>query len=425
MPDQRIIDYFNQHKDAHSIENLKAALIKNGFPAAEVEEGAAIVQGQGAPQAAPPMPDPGQPVVGEAAGGGGGGDYVDFSPKNLIANAKAFFTTPGPFFARIDPQSKIGAPLINLVIWSSISGVVTGLVTMVKSGNPLVGAGAAIGGAIFMPIFMGIMGFVTAGVWHIVCKILGGQAGYSGSYAAVAGMAPLFPISSLLGILPFGVVIAQAGGLYFSVEAAHGVHKIPRKKAWIAFGILTALAMLFTVIGTLASKRLASQVQGGNFPGLEQLQNMSPSGGQSSRGPASNNMGQDPQAAMALAQKMLQGGGGGTPEQQEQMQAAMANAQRDGMKMLQQMGRFQQMAEPPRETLALLDSEGQAYLKSEWAALPGPIRMTVVQTMPKVRRQDQRTETLKRMVSQTANMNATMNQSMKMLQGMMQQQQSQ
>ncbi|MDE2292416.1 MAG: YIP1 family protein, partial [Elusimicrobia bacterium] len=288
MADQRIVDYLSQNAGKYPLDALKAALVKQGFPEAEVEEAARQAAGAPAPAEPPPAPP---------------ADAVSFSPKNMFANAAALAKGPEAFFERVDPEGGYGPAVATIALWGLLSGLLTFLLTFAHQ-TPF---GPAVGAAeiVLLPVLAVILSWLAAAIFHVVCLILGGKGTFKASYQLVAAMSALFPVSTLIGLVPFGVVPIQLVGLYLSVVGAARLHQVGRTKAWVAFGALTALGLVGTVIGQLqmggrASPFAPPAAVGGAPQGIP------------------------PEAAAALGRL---GGleGKMTPEARKAMQEAMAN----------------------------------------------------------------------------------------------------
>ncbi|PJA13427.1 MAG: hypothetical protein COX66_14925 [Elusimicrobia bacterium CG_4_10_14_0_2_um_filter_63_34] len=391
MADQRVVDYLKQNSGSYPIETLKQALRGQGFPDTEIS--AAMVEaGLGAP---PPPPGPGN----ESAAGG----FVDLTPGNLFANAKWMLTDPIGYFDSLDPETRIGPALGTTLLWSLIAGDVFALIGLAtQTGIQKIAAVAQI---LLFPMMSLVFSFVGAGIFHLICKLLGGTAPYRGSYAVLASVSALFPVSALLSLVPYAGILLQLYGLFLSVQGASGVHKVDKRKAWVAFGLLAALG----VMGSIYTQRQARELQ-------KMLQQMEPPGtaqGAQSGLPA----GAPPEIQRAMAQALA---GIDDPEMKAKAQQAMMDAARDPNAILRDMARYQQMSAPPKDTLALLDEEGQSALEEAWPAMAAPIRKSLVEQLPATPAA-QRPRLIKDMRSASADMNKMLGNGMEMLQKMQQQ----
>jgi hypothetical protein len=391
MADQRVVDYLKQNSGSYPLDTLKQALKQQGFPDGEIE--AALAEaGLGGP---PPAPAPGE----EAPAGA----RVDLRAGNLLANAKWMASDPVGYFEALDPDAPIGPSLATTLLWSLAAGAVFAVVGLAtQSGVHKI---AAVAQLVLFPFMSLIFSFVGAGIFHIICKLLGGSARYGGSYAVLASVAALFPVSAVLSLIPYAGILLQIYGLFLSVQGASGVHRVDKRKAWIAFGLLAALG----VIGTVYTQRQARELK-------KVLEQMGPPGAN----PAG--MGALPAGAPADVQNAMQQvlAGIDDPEVKAKAERAMLQAAQDPNAVLRDLARYQNMAAPPADTLGLLDAEGRALLSDAWPSMAGPIRKSVVEQLPQTPAAE-RTQLVNNMKGAADNMNAMLGDSMKLLQQMQQQ----
>lgn len=381
MSDPRIVEYLRQNMGKFPVDALKAALVKQGFSEADVEAAAAHASG-----GAPPPPAPnisGQPAA----------EYVAFGPKRIFINATAMFKDAPDFFSRLDPEAGYGPAISTIATWGAISGVLTLLLAFVKPAPFGVLVSAA--QVVVLPIMAIIMSWIAAGIFHVVCLVLGGKAGYKSSYQVITAMSALFPISTVLGAIPFGTVPIQLYGLFLSVSAAHAVHTVSKGKAWAVFGILTGIGVLGSVFAHIGMKQMEQGALGMRPPIPGQ-----------------------PAAIPADAAQMLsQLGGQMTPEAQDAMKQAMENPGA----ILQELTRYGNLEAAPESTLALLDAEGKARLEKSWPKMSAPMRKSLIETLPTVPAAE-RNGFMDQMEAYTKDLNTTLNQSMQMIQQAMDQQ---
>lgn len=376
MPDSRIIDYLKQNQGKYPLEALKAALVKQGFAEADVEEAARQATGAPPSQGVPPPPDSGFGTEPPA-------DSVVFGLRNAIPNGKAMVSDPHQFFSRLDPSAPFGGPVAAIAFWGAVSGILTFLVSFVRP-SPF-GMIAAALQVVLLPLFAVLLSWVGAGLFHVMCLILGGKAPYKVSYQVIASMSALFPISTALSLMPYGVIPVQLVGLWLSVSAAHAAHGVGKTKAWILFGLLTAFGVLGSI---LAQAGLKEFERGGGLGGQTMPQGI------------------PPEAAEAMGAL----GGQMTPEAQKMMSDAMQNPGA----ILQELTKYGNLATPPDETMALLDGDGQARLKKSWTTMSAPMRKSLVETLPNVPPAD-RNGFMDQMDAYTKDMDATLQQSMKLI----------
>lgn len=379
MPDSRIIDYLKQNQGKYPLEALKAALVKQGFPEADVEDAAR--QATDAADGVPPPP-------GAALGTEPPADRVVFGFKTAVANGKTMLSGPHEFFSRLDPASRFGGPVASIAFWGAVSGLVTFLLAFVRpSPFGLIAAGLQV---VLLPLMAVLLSFVAAGLFHVMCLILGGKGSYVVSYQVIAAMSALFPLSTALSLAPYGVIPVQLVGLWLSVSAAHAAHGVGKTKAWVLFGLFTA----FGVLGSIFAQAALKEFERGAGLGVTAPEGI----------PAD--------AAQALGAL----GGQMTPETQKLMSEAMANPGA----ILQELTKYGNLAQPPAETLALLDAQGQARLGKSWTTMSAPMRKSLVETLPSVP-EGERNGFMDQMETYTKDMDATLQQSMKLIEQAQQQ----
>ena len=394
MPDPKIIDYLRQNKDKYPLESLKQALIKNGFSPADVDEAILMLQSG----ATPPPPRPETVPAGPGVARPGEGGRLRYSPGSLFSNAIALVKDPAGFFSQLDPEAGIGGGVLNVILWALISALISLVMTLAGSGGGAPMAKImAISGLIMVPIVAVVLSFIGAAIFHVLCKIMGGTARYAGSYNVLAGIIALAPVSAILhAVHPiFGPLPIQLYGLYLSVLAAWAVHAVPKKRAWIVFGLLTFIGIGSQIALSIAARRLQGMSAAGLFPAGSPEQAL--------------------QQAQQQTEQALQSLGGDAPA----LQATMQQSQQQAGQVLQDMSRFGAMASPPQETLALLDKKGQSRLSEAWPKLSAPVRQSLVQALPQVPA-DERLQSIEQTVQATAGVNEMVNQSMQLLQQLQQ-----
>jgi hypothetical protein len=121
----------------------------------------------------------------------------------------------------------------------------------------------------------------------------------------------------------------------------------------------------------------------------------------------------NPEEALTAASRMMQALG--DEETNRNFQSAVSQAQNDPMAVIRDMQKYQKMPYPPKETLLLLDSKTSGILVKEWPALSGPLRKSLVETIPTIQDKADRAETVTQMIKATRGVNEMLGQSMRML----------
>jgi hypothetical protein len=388
-----------------------------------VEEAALILSGQAPPPA--PAADA-EPATDER---------IRYSPGTLFSNAVKMIQAPEAFFMNLDPEMGIGSGIVNILLWAILAGLVSAALFILGFGPTAAATvprvAAAVVSIILVPVLALIFSFLGAAIFNILCKVLNLDlrpaqtvkiillfagalvasvalisglsrniydprnlvimtllgvlwyaviafagilaGGYTKSYNAIAGIIALAPVSSALRIVPHGEILPQLYGLYLMVLASWGVHRVPRLRSWIAFGALTLIGIIGGVLTKNSSRFMALNPPQASTPAMP--------------------------------------GGAALPQAPDQL---MEQSQQ----ILQDMNRYQNMAEPPTETLALLDAQGQTLLTQAWPKMSGPTRQSIVQGLP-LTLPGQRNQSIEQVLQATQGVDEIVNQSMQMLQQMM------
>ena len=170
-------------------------------------------------------------------------------------------TTPQAFFREMPKTGGFLDPLVFMVVMGVISGIIQA-VLMVVGLHPMAGIAMALSSIIFYPIMIVIGGFIGAAIMFVIWKLMGSQESYETAYRCTAYIGALTPITTILGIIPYaGSAIGLVITLFYIVTASVEVHKIPSQKAWIVFGIIAAVLILFSISAQFAARRMARQVE--------------------------------------------------------------------------------------------------------------------------------------------------------------------
>lgn len=188
-----------------------------------------------------------------------GTDIQKKSPLDtIIDTVKKVILTPGDFYRGMPKAGGFVDPLIFAVVLGVVAGLVRAALGLVHLGG-VVGIGVALGMIIMTPIMVAIFGFVGAAIMFVIWKLMGSNESYETAYRCGAYACAISPITAVLGIIPFaGGLIGMAWMLFLIVTASVEVHKIPAKKAWLVFGIITAVFALAS-LGAQASARKAQR----------------------------------------------------------------------------------------------------------------------------------------------------------------------
>ena len=183
------------------------------------------------------------------------GSNIDFA--KIPQTAMKVLTSPAEFFKEMPKTGGFVEPLAFMVAMGVVAGLLQSILSVLRF---QVGAGMAmgLGSVIILPIMIGIFGFVGAAVLFLIWKLTGSQESYETAYRCGAYIGVLTPISVLLHLLPFvGAAVSVLLMTFFLVTASVAVHNIPSRKAWLVFGIIGGLLVLFSVSAEFAARRYA------------------------------------------------------------------------------------------------------------------------------------------------------------------------
>ncbi len=208
-------------------------------------------------------------------------------------------------------------PLIFVVVL----GVVAGLFQMVGHVLTIPGMSVfmAFGSMVFMPVVVAIGSFIGAAILFVVWKLMGSQENYETAYRSAAYLAALSPITTVIGFIPYlGTVISMLIGLYYIVIVSVEVHAITAKKAWMVFGILTAILSLMSVSATYTARKSLREMGAGTQQMEEAAKSMQRQAEQMQRQPQQ----QPAPAGQTSSPMQVPAGVHLTPEQQKQLEDA-------------------------------------------------------------------------------------------------------
>ncbi len=186
---------------------------------------------------------------------------IDFTaiPKTAIK----VVTSPVEFFREMPKTGGFVEPLVFMVFLGIVSGLISGVFQAVSSllGFHLyismqMGVAAIIVMPFMVAIGMAIFGFVFAAILFVIWKLMGSGESYETAYRCVAYLAALSPITTLLGIIPYlGGAIGLVIVTIYLVTASVQTHGLAAKRAWVVFGIITALSIVFIVSAQIVTRR--------------------------------------------------------------------------------------------------------------------------------------------------------------------------
>jgi len=209
--------------------------------------------------ATPPPPPPAGPPTGFESPGGGmpppGGPGLPWENRGqlgfgtaLLQTVQVFATQPRAAFDSAKRKGDYGSPLLWVVIFGAIAGLIQWLYSMMFLGptlamlppeirdqlGPLIGGGAMASGAlnvVYYPIIAVCGAFIWAAILHLCFMLAGGgrsDSGFEGSFRVV-GYAQVTQLAQIVPIV--GGLIALVWGVILYVVGISSMHRITTGKA--------------------------------------------------------------------------------------------------------------------------------------------------------------------------------------------------
>jgi len=185
------------------------------------------------------------------------GKSIDFAA--IPQTAVKVLTSPPEFFRQMPKTGGFVEPLVFMIAMGVAAGLLGSILAVLRL---QLGTGMAmgVGSVIIMPIMIAIFGFVGAAILFLIWKLMGSQESYETAYRCGAYIGVLTPISVLLHLIPYlGGAASVLLMTFFLVIASVAVHNIPSQKAWLVFGIIGGLLVLFSVSAEMTARRIGKE----------------------------------------------------------------------------------------------------------------------------------------------------------------------
>ncbi|MCX5849710.1 MAG: YIP1 family protein [Deltaproteobacteria bacterium] len=173
-------------------------------------------------------------------------------------------TKPAEFFQEMPKIGGFLEPLAFVIIMGVITGIIQAILSFIGLGH---GAGyrggimASFSVIIFMPIFAAIGSFIGAAILFVIWKLMGSQENYETAYRCGAYLMALSPITTIIGVVPYaGGIITMAIYVFYLVTASVHVHNIPSQKAWLVFGIIGVIFVIFGLFAEHKVRNMGSEM---------------------------------------------------------------------------------------------------------------------------------------------------------------------
>ena len=185
------------------------------------------------------------------------GKGIDFAA--IPQTAVKVLTSPAEFFKGMPKTGGFVEPLVFLIAMGVVGGLLQSILSLLRF-RVAAGMMMGVGSVILLPILIGIFGFVGAAILYVIWKLIGSQESYETAYRCGAYIGVLTPLSVLLNLLPIvGGVVNILLMTFFLVTASVAVHNLPSRKAWMVFGIIGGIMILFSVSAEFAARRISRE----------------------------------------------------------------------------------------------------------------------------------------------------------------------
>lgn len=194
-----------------------------------------------------PLPEP-APKPASAGPLPGPGFARRFELRSLVPDAARLLRSPAEFFAALEPEGPWWPPMRTVLAWGLAAGLIDLALTV---------GGLRPGGADWLeralPLFIApalllAVSFPLAGLYHLLCLLLGGSGSWRTSFRVIASASPLLTLDIAVGpVVPLRLCLILYKYFVAGI-AAEGLHRVPRRRARIAFGLLAAVSVLVNAL---------------------------------------------------------------------------------------------------------------------------------------------------------------------------------
>lgn len=183
---------------------------------------------------------------------------IDFAA--VPATAIKVVTSPGAFFREMPKTGGFGEPLVFMIVMGVVAGLVQAILSIIGL-NVGMGIGMAIATLIIFPVVIAIFGFIGAAIAFVIWKLMGSQEPYETAYRCVAYITALWPITTILGTIPYvGMLLAVVLVVYFYATASIETHKIAAQTAWIVSGVIGLILIAMAISADMTSRAMKANM---------------------------------------------------------------------------------------------------------------------------------------------------------------------
>jgi len=205
-----------------------------------------------------------------------------FDFNALLKESKDVLKDPKTYFSTMKTTGGIAEPLIKVVIYGVIAGIIAFIWSLLKIGPASAGLmGGTVGFmAIIWYIIAAIIGlFIGAVILLVISAICKGSTDFESNVRVTAAVMVMMPISALLGFFSgFSITLGSIVGLAVSLYGLYLLYngltqtlKADTGTSKVVILILAALLVLFSIAGIGAKKRANRFIKDFNKDNLKEL----------------------------------------------------------------------------------------------------------------------------------------------------------
>ncbi len=173
----------------------------------------------------------------------------DVNFEAMPQTALTIITKPSEYFKEMSKTGGFVEPLIFAMMMGLIGGIIQAVINVIGFGRYTGYGNGLIAGLsmiIKMPVYVGIGCFICAAVFFLIWKFMGSQENYETALRCIAYLAALVPLTTIVGVVPYGNIINTIIYVFYLVMVSVHTHNLPSQKAWLVFGIIGAF---YAIIG--------------------------------------------------------------------------------------------------------------------------------------------------------------------------------
>lgn len=174
--------------------------------------------------------------------------------------AAAVIAAPAAFYRTTMPRTGgFKGPLVFMIVLTLVGSFLFAL-GFALSVNPVAGLIMAAASVLLVPLVVSILSFLMSALLFLVWRALGSKQSFETSYRVFAYTYSIFPITTVLGFLPYLGLVGMGWNFVLLAIASVEVHRIPARVAYPVFGLITLLLAVLAVNAQPQLRALQQQI---------------------------------------------------------------------------------------------------------------------------------------------------------------------